>query len=79
MEKNKKGRPPTKKVDLKEGFYIELRSKESGSPVKLRKDNMFQVEQAFRMYEASKIVTYLGEVKAGKWVDGKNKGKKTDR
>lgn len=79
MENNKKGIPPTKKVDLKEGFYLELRSKESGSPIKLRKDNMIQVEQAIRMYEKSKIVTYLGEVQNGKWVDGKNKGKKTDR
>ena len=35
------------------------------------------MEFAVRQYEKSKTVTYLGEVKAGRWVDGKNAGKKT--
>ena len=38
---------------------------------------MAEIEFATKQYEKSKIVNYLGQVKDGKWVDGKNKGKKT--
>ena len=77
MQQKQKGRPSTKPVVLKEGYYIELRTKGSSSPIKIRRDNMAQIEMATKQYEKSKIVTYLGQVKAGKWLDGKNKGKKT--
>jgi len=77
MQQNKKGRPPTKKVELKEGFYIELRNKDSNSPIKLRRNSKPEIEMAIKQYEKSKIVTYLGQVKGGKWMDGKNQGKKT--
>ncbi len=72
-----KGRPATKPAELKEGFYIELRTKGSNSPVKIRRENMAEVELALEQYGRSKIVTYLGQVKDGRWLDGKNKGKKT--
>jgi hypothetical protein len=39
---------------------------------------MEEIEQAIEQYGKSKIVNYLGQVKAGRWVDGKNKGKKTN-
>ena len=73
----KKGRPPTKPAELKEGFYLELRTKGSSSVVKIRRENMDEVKSAMDQYGKSKIVTYLGQVKEGRWVDGKNKGKKT--
>jgi hypothetical protein len=38
---------------------------------------MGEVELAMEQYGKTKIVTYLGQVKNGKWQDGKNKGKKT--
>lgn len=76
-EMNRKGRPATKQAELKEGFYIELRSKGSNSPVKIRRESMAEVDMAIEQYGRSKIVTYLGQVKGGKWLDGKNKGKKT--
>ena len=77
MRQSQKGRPPTKPVELKEGFYIELRTKASNTPVKIRRETRSEIDLAIRQYEKSKIVTYLGQVIAGKWVDGKNKGKKT--
>ena len=73
----RKGRPPTKPPELKEGFYLELRTKGSSSVVKIRRENMEEIRLAMDQYGKSKIVTYLGQVKAGRWVDGKNKGKKT--
>ncbi|WP_420579786.1 hypothetical protein [Reichenbachiella sp.] len=76
-EQKQKGRPATKPVALKEGYYIELRTKGSSSAIKLRRNSMAEIEFATKQYEKSKIVNYLGQVKDGKWVDGKNKGKKT--
>ena len=77
MAQNQKGRPATKPVKLKEGYYIELRTKGAGSPIKIRRDTKAEMEFATKQYEKSKIVTYLGQVQGGKWLDGKNKGKKT--
>jgi len=73
----KKGRPPTKPGELKDGFYLELRTKASRSAIKIRRENMAEIEDAIKEYEKNKTVTYLGQVKDGRWVDGKNKGKKT--
>jgi hypothetical protein len=39
---------------------------------------MEEVEKTIKQYERVKIVNYLGEVKSGRWLDGKNKGKKTN-
>ncbi len=74
----KKGRPATKPPTLKEGYYLEVRSKGSSTGVKIRRDTKAEMEFAVRQYEKSKTVTYLGEVRAGRWVDGKNAGKKTN-
>ncbi|MCC7455032.1 MAG: hypothetical protein IT222_12755 [Crocinitomix sp.] len=73
----RKGRPATKQAELKEGFYIELKTKGSNTPVKIRRDSMEEVDLAIEQYGKNKAVTYLGQVKGGKWMDGKNKGKKT--
>lgn len=62
---------------MKSGFYLELKTKGSGSTVKIRRDTRAEMEMAMQMYGKSKEVTYLGEVREGRWVDGKNKGKKT--
>jgi len=73
----KRGRPVTKPGVLKEGFYLELRSKGSNTAIKIRRDSMAEIKLAIKQYEKNKTVTYLGEVKDGVWIDGKNKGKKT--
>jgi len=72
----KKGRPVTKPAKLKEGFYVELKNKGSSSPVKVRRESMAEIEMLIKQYEKIKVATYLGELRAGKWLDGKNKGKK---
>jgi hypothetical protein len=77
MEK-RKGRPPTKPSELKDGYYLELRNKGSNSAVKIRRENMEEVEKTIKQYERVKIVNYLGQVESGRWLDGKNKGKKTN-
>ena len=63
MGQNKKGRPATKSVELKKGFYIELKTKSSNTPVKIRRETKAEIDLAIRQYEKSKIVTYLGQVK----------------
>lgn len=73
----KKGRPATRPPELKAGFYLEIKSKGASSGVKIRRDTKHEMEFTIKQYEKSKVVTYLGEVKDGRWVDGKNKGKKT--
>ena len=72
----KKGRPVTKPAKLKEGFYVELKNKGSNSPVKVRRESMAEIEMLIKQYEKIKVATYLGELRAGKWLDGKNNGKK---
>ena len=76
MLQQPKGRPVTSPVELKEGFYLEIKTNGSNSSVKIRRDSTAEIELAIGQYENSKIVTYLGQVKAGKWLDGKNKGTK---
>ena len=71
----KRGRPSTKTPKLKDGFYIELKTK-GASPIKIIRRNMEEANQAISQYSKNKIVKYLGEVKDGRWVDGDNKGKK---
>ncbi len=76
MLQQPKGRPVTNPVELKEGFYLEIKTNGSNSSVKIRRDSTDEIELAIGQYKNSKIVNYLGQVKAGKWLDGKNKGQK---
>ena len=63
------GRPPSKPVRLKDGFYIEVRNKGSKTgAVKIRRDTKAQMEQTIKDYERTKDVVVLGESKNGKWV-----------
>ena len=62
------GRPPTRPVTLKDGFYIEVRNKGANSGIKIRSDNSEAMQDAAREYKKSKEVVVLGEHKKGKWV-----------
>ena len=72
----KRGRPSTKPPKLRDGFYIELRTQGSSSPIKIIRKNMQEVEAAIAQYSKNKVVKYLGQVKDGKWIDGDKKGQK---
>ena len=63
------GRPPTKPGKLRDGFYIEVRSKGSKSGIKLRSDSLEERKQAALHYGKSKEVTIMGEYKNGKPVE----------
>jgi len=60
------GRPATKPLDLRDGFYIEVRNRGSKTGIKIRRDNKKQMEFAIKEYERLKDVIVLGEYKDGK-------------
>jgi hypothetical protein len=60
------GRPATKPLDLRDGFYIEVRNRGSKTGIKIRRDNKKQMEFAIKEYERLKDVIVLGEYKNGK-------------
>lgn len=62
------GRPPTKPKDLRDGFYIEIRNRNSKTGVKIRRDNKDQMLRAVKEYEKSKDVIILGKYVNGKAV-----------
>lgn len=61
------GRPPTKPLKLRDGFYIEVRNKGSKSGIKIRRENKDEMLLAVKEYERTKDVVVLGESKDGKW------------
>lgn len=62
------GRPSTKPKDLKDGFYIEIRNKNSKAGVKIRRDNKEQMLSAIEQYKKVKEVIVFGEFKNGKLI-----------
>jgi hypothetical protein len=65
------GRPPTRTKKLRDGFYIEIRTKGSSSGIKIIRQNEDEMFQAIKEYEKSKEIVVLGESKNGKWVNSK--------
>jgi hypothetical protein len=68
---NGMGRPPTRPGKLRDGYYIEVRSKGSKSGIKLRSDTLDEMKQAKLHYEKTKEVIILGQYVNGKPVDDK--------
>jgi hypothetical protein len=60
------GRPVTREIKLKDGFYIEVRSKGAIKGVKIRRDSYNEIQSAMRQYKNAYDVHYLGEMKNGK-------------
>ena len=60
------GRPPTKPKELRDGFYIEVRNKNSKTGIKIRRDDKKQMLSSIKEYEKTKEVIVLGEFKNGK-------------
>ena len=66
------GRPPTKPIKLKDGYYIEVRNKGAKTGgIKIRRETKAQLEQTIKDYQRTKDVIVLGESKNGKWLDKK--------
>ena len=63
------GRPPTKPKKLRDGFYIEIRNKNSKTGIKIRRDTKEQMLSSIKEYEKTKDVIVLGEYKNGKPVE----------
>lgn len=65
------GRPPTRPIDFRDGFYIEIRNKGALTGIKIRRDTEEEMKSAIKEYQKSKDVIVLGEYKKGKKVKGK--------
>ena len=59
-------RPITREIKLKDGFYIEVRSKGGQKGIKIRRDSYNEIQSAMRQYKTAYNVNYLGEYKNGK-------------
>ncbi|MCX6197980.1 MAG: hypothetical protein NTY88_01995 [Bacteroidetes bacterium] len=66
----KKGRPSSKPKGFRDGFYIDVRDKRTGSIVRLRYDTVAEMERAAEHYKGPKDVAKLGEHRKGQWVNG---------
>lgn len=62
-------RPPSKKVNLKKGYYIEVKSGPNAHGIKIRRETLDTIRQAFNQYQSGYIVTYLGRWEDGEWHD----------
>ena len=70
------GRPITREVKLRDGFYIEVKSKGAAKATKIRRDSYHEIQSAIRQYKTAYDVNYLGEFKNGKSLPtAKAKGK----
>lgn len=62
------GRPPTRPVKLRDGFYIEVKNKGASSGIKIRRDTEAEMLRAAEDYQRMKEITILGECKNGKFI-----------
>lgn len=67
------GRPATKAKELRDGYYIEIRNRNSKTGVKIRRDTKDQMLRAIKEYESSKDVIVLGKYENGKAVGNSKK------
>ncbi len=62
-------RPPSRSVNLKDGYYIELRRSGENKGMKVHRDSYEEIQRAIKKYESVYNVVYVGLVKKGKVVD----------
>ena len=62
------GRPATKPIKLKDGYYIEIRNRGANSGIKLYSSTEEQMLRTIKTYERTKDVVILGQSKNGKFV-----------
>ncbi len=61
-------RPATSKVNLKKGYYIEVRKQGATSGIKIRRDTKEGILKAIQKYEKAYDVHYIGKIENGKVV-----------
>lgn len=61
-------RPLTRKVNLKEGFYIEVFHSHGSQGIKIRRDTYEEIQQAVKSYKRLYHTVYLGKMEKGKFV-----------
>ncbi len=59
------GRPPTRPSKLRDGYYIEVRTKGNEKGIKLRSDTLEEMEMSARKYQKTKEVVILGKYENG--------------
>jgi len=59
------GRPSTKLKKLRNGFYLEVRNRNSKIGVKIRRDTKEQMLRAIEVYKKSKDIIVLGKFENG--------------
>lgn len=67
MRGKKGGRPPSKPIVFRDGFYIEVRNRatDPGSGIKIRKETLEEMMLAVEEYRKTKLVVILGQYKGG--------------
>ena len=62
-------RPSVKPPKLKDGFYLEINnSGASGRGIKIQRDTKEEIDLAIKQYSKISKVTYLGQIKDGKFI-----------
>ena len=61
------GRPATRPVKLRDGYYIEIMQKGDNKGIKIRRDTYNQIQQAINMYDSFYQVKYLGRLEKGEF------------
>ena len=69
-------RPPSRSVNLKDGYYIELRRSGENKGMKVHRDSYEEIQRAIKKYDSVYNVVYVGLVKKGKVVDESKTSKK---
>lgn len=64
-------RARSRKVNLKDGYYIEVSNRLGGSPIKLSRDTKAEVMLLMKQHMKSKNVKYLGLFKDNSCIDDK--------
>ena len=64
-------RPATRSVNLKDGYYIELRRSGENKGMKVHRDTLEEIDLATKKYESVYNVVFIGKVMKGKIVDEK--------
>ena len=65
------GRPPSKPVKLRDGYYIEIHGRNEDKGIKIRRDSLKQIEVAKAHYKGYYEVKDLRKLEKVKWIDQK--------